>query len=129
MLASKLQKNGHVVIDGLPCKIVSREASQDTTSLAGIDVFTGNLHKCTLSTDETVDVPHVYRKEYQLVCLVIVSWPEAKSVQLNIDDGFLNLVATDGTSEDNVKLPDGDLGSHLCNDFDQGKALGMPFLS
>lgn len=70
----ELRKNGHVVINGRPCKIVEIEASQSTISLDGIDIFTGQLHKCTLSTDEDVDVPNVTRDEYMLVCPVIASY-------------------------------------------------------
>ncbi|KAH6951454.1 eukaryotic translation initiation factor 5A [Fusarium avenaceum] len=108
MSPSELRKNGHVVINGRPCKIVEIEASQSTISLDGIDIFTGQLHKCTLSTDEDVDVPNVTRDEYMLV---------------NIDDGFLNLESKAGDPKDDVKVPGGDIGTNLSNDFESGKDL------
>lgn len=42
---------------------------------------------------------------------------------MNIDDGFLNLMTTDGTPKDDVKLPEGDLGKTIEADFEGGKDL------
>lgn len=42
---------------------------------------------------------------------------------MNIDDGFLNLMTTDGTPKDDVKLPEGDLGKSIETDFENGKDL------
>ncbi|KAG5660003.1 hypothetical protein KAF25_003525 [Fusarium avenaceum] len=108
MSPSDLRKNGHVVIGGRPCKIVKMETSQGTVSLEGIDIFTGQHHKSTVVADETMDVPNVSRNEYQLV---------------NIDDGNLNLMTQDGVSKDDIKVPDGSLGSNLSSDFNDGKEL------
>ncbi|KAH7233577.1 eukaryotic translation initiation factor 5A [Fusarium tricinctum] len=107
-VASELRKNGHVVIDGRPCKIVGRKPSQDTISLEGIDLFTGQHHKCTVSTDETVDVPSVSRTEYQLIL---------------IDQGLFNLMTQNGTLKDDIKVPTGSLGSNISSDFNEGKDL------
>lgn len=43
--------------------------------------------------------------------------------QVNVDDGFLNLMTNDGTSKDDVKIPEGDLGKQIQEDFDAGKEL------
>ncbi|KAJ8074867.1 Eukaryotic translation initiation factor 5A-1 [Marasmius tenuissimus] len=61
-----------------------------------------------------MDVPHVRRNEYQLV---------------NIDDGFLNLMTSDGTSKDDVKVPEGDIGGQIQGDFDDGKDLLVTIVS
>lgn len=61
-----------------------------------------------------MDVPNVARNEYQLV---------------NIDDGFLNLMLSDGTSKDDVKVPDGDLGKQIQEAFDEGKDLLVTIVS
>ena len=42
---------------------------------------------------------------------------------MNIDVGFLNLMTQDGTSKDDVKVPDSDLGKQIQADFDEGKDL------
>ena len=42
---------------------------------------------------------------------------------MNIDDGFLNLMSQDGTSKDDVRLPEGDLGKQIQGDFEAGKDL------
>jgi translation initiation factor 5A len=55
-----------------------------------------------------MDVPHVNRTEYQM---------------LDIDDGFLSLMTTDGSTKDDVKVPDGELGDKIVSDFQDGKDL------
>lgn len=55
-----------------------------------------------------MEVPNVRRDEYTLV---------------NIDDGFLNLMTTDGTAKDDVKVPSDDMGQQIQSDFDAGKEL------
>lgn len=59
----------------------------------------------------------------------IICWPGAKSYEVNIDDGFLNLESKAGDPKDDVKVPGGDIGTNLSNDFESGKDLRMPHLS
>ncbi|KAG8832734.1 Eukaryotic translation initiation factor 5A [Serendipita sp. 405] len=61
-----------------------------------------------------MDVPNVTRNEYQLV---------------NIDDGFLNLMTQDGTAKDDVKVPEGELGTQIQAGFDEGKDLLVTIIS
>lgn len=46
-----------------------------------------------------MDVPNVTRKEYQLLDVS--------------DDGFLSLMADDGETKDDVKVPDGEVGDKI----------------
>lgn len=55
-----------------------------------------------------MDVPNINRQEYQLI---------------NIDDGYLSLMTQDGNTKDDVKLPEGDLGEKIQEEFDEGKDL------
>lgn len=43
--------------------------------------------------------------------------------QVNIDDGFLNLMTQDGTAKDDVRVPEGELGEQISASFDEGKDL------
>lgn len=61
-----------------------------------------------------MDVPNVSRQEYAL---------------LNIDDGFLSLMLADGSMKDDVKLPEGELGEKLEEEFDEGKELVVTVVS
>ena len=61
-----------------------------------------------------MDVPHVKRDEYQLV---------------NIDEDFLNLMTSDGTPKDDVKVPEGDIGKEIQENFDSGKDLLVTIVS
>lgn len=49
--------------------------------------------------------------------------------QVNIDDGFLNLMTNDGTSKDDVKVPEGDIGKQIQGDFEAGKDLLVTIVS
>lgn len=61
-----------------------------------------------------MDVPNVSRQEYAL---------------LNIDDGFLSLMLADGSMKDDVKLPEGELGEKLEEEFEEGKELIVTVVS
>jgi translation initiation factor 5A len=46
-----------------------------------------------------------------------------------VDDGFLNLMTADGTSKDDVKVPEGDLGKDISDGFEEGKDLLVTIVS
>jgi hypothetical protein len=50
-------------------------------------------------------------------------------VQVNIDEGFLNLMTNDGTAKDDVRVPEGDLGAQIQAGFDEGKDLLVTIIS
>ncbi|KAI6120292.1 eukaryotic translation initiation factor 5A-2 [Pisolithus croceorrhizus] len=114
MQCSALRKNGHVVIKGRPCKIVEMSTSKTgkhghaKVHLVGIDIFTDKKLEEICPSTHNMDVPNVSRKEYQLTY---------------IDEGFLNLLTSDGTSKDDVKVPEGPLGKEIRDGFDEGKDL------
>ncbi|KAF8901561.1 initiation factor 5a [Hymenopellis radicata] len=120
MQCSALRKNGHVVIKGRPCKIVDMSTSKTgkhghaKVHLVAIDIFTGKKLEDISPSTHNMDVPNVHRNEYQLV---------------NIDDGFLNLMTQDGTSKDDVKVPESDLGNEIAAAFDEGKDLLVTIIS
>ncbi|TFK83867.1 eukaryotic translation initiation factor 5A [Polyporus arcularius HHB13444] len=120
MQCSALRKNGHVVIKGRPCKIVDMSTSKTgkhghaKVHLVAIDIFTGKKLEDICPSTHNMDVPNVSRNEYQLI---------------DIDDGFLNLMTQDGVPKDDVKLPDGDLGKQIKEEFDSGKDLLVTIVS
>ena len=50
-------------------------------------------------------------------------------LQVNIDDGFLNLMTQDGAAKDDVKLPESDLGKQIQAEFEEGKDLLVTIVS
>jgi len=120
MQCSALRKNGHVVIKGRPCKIVDMSTSKTgkhghaKVHLVAIDIFTGKKLEDICPSTHNMDVPNVQRTEYQLV---------------NIDDGFLNLMTQDGTPKDDVKVPEGDIGTQIATGFEEGKDLLVTIVS
>jgi len=117
---SALRKNGHVVIKNRPCKIVDMSTSKTgkhghaKVHLVAIDIFTGKKLEDLSPSTHNVEVPHVKRTEYQLV---------------NIDEDFLNLMDTDGVSKDDVKVPDGELGKQVREDFESGKEVTVTIIA
>ncbi|KAF3147017.1 Eukaryotic translation initiation factor 5A, variant 2 [Orbilia oligospora] len=116
MQCSALRKNGHVVIKGRPCKIVDMSTSKTgkhghaKVHLVAIDIFTGKKLEDLSPSTHNMDVPNVVRNEYQLI---------------DIDDGYLNLMTSDGAPKDDVKLPEGDLGKEIQTAFDEGRDLSQ----
>jgi translation initiation factor 5A len=120
MQCSALRKNGHVVIKGRPCKIVDMSTSKTgkhghaKVHLVAIDIFTGKKLEELCPSTHNMDVPNVTRNEYQLI---------------DVDDGFLNLMTSDGTAKDDVKVPEGELGKQIEEDFESGKDLLITIIS
>ncbi|KND01991.1 eukaryotic translation initiation factor 5A [Spizellomyces punctatus DAOM BR117] len=114
MQCSALRKNGHVVIKGRPCKIVDMSTSKTgkhghaKVHLVAIDIFTGKKLEDISPSTHNMDVPNVSRTEFPL---------------LDIDDGFLSLMHADGSTKDDVKLPEGELGEKMQAEFQDGKEL------
>ncbi|PRT53017.1 Eukaryotic translation initiation factor 5A [Wickerhamiella sorbophila] len=120
MQCSALRKNGHVVIKGRPCKIVDMSTSKTgkhghaKVHLVAIDIFTGKKLEDLSPSTHNMDVPNVSRTEFQLI---------------DIDDGFLSLMTSDGATKDDIKLPEGELGDKIQADFDEGKDLLVTIIS
>ncbi|KAM0751073.1 eukaryotic translation initiation factor 5A-2 [Meredithblackwellia eburnea MCA 4105] len=120
MQCSALRKGGHVVIKGKPCKIIDMSTSKTgkhghaKVNLVAIDIFTGKKYEDISPSTHNMEVPNVSRSEYQLI---------------NIDDGFLNLMLTDGSSKDDVRVPDGEIGEQIQKAFDDGSDLTVTIVA
>jgi translation initiation factor 5A len=122
MQCSALRKNGHVVIKNRPCKIVEMSTSKTgkhghaKVHLVAIDIFTGKKLEELCPSTHNMDVPNVSRREYQLLDIS--------------DDGFLSLMSDDGSTKDDVKVPDGDVGDKINKLFrDDGKDVSVVVLT
>ena len=117
---SGLRKNGFVVIKDRPCKIVDMSTSKTgkhgsaKVHLVGIDIFTGKKYEEISPSTHNMNVPNVARVEYTL---------------LDIDSGYLSLMQASGDTKDDVRLPDGELGEKIKQDFDAGKELLVSVIS
>ncbi|KAE8134116.1 eukaryotic translation initiation factor eIF-5A [Aspergillus pseudotamarii] len=109
MQCSALRKNGHVVIKGRPCKIVDMSTSKTgkhghaKVHLVALDIFTGKKLEDLSPSTHNMEVPNVKRTEYQLLDIT--------------DDDFLSLMTENGDTKDDVKVPEGDLGSRIKKMF------------
>jgi len=109
MQCSALRKNGFVVIKGRPCKIVEMTTSKTgkhghaKVHLTAIDIFTGKKLEDLSPSTHNMEVPNVTRKEYQLLDIS--------------EDGFLSLMSEDGSTKDDVKVPDGEVGDKITKLF------------
>ncbi|KAH7022504.1 translation protein SH3-like domain-containing protein [Ilyonectria destructans] len=109
MQCSALRKNGFVVIKNRPCKIVDMSTSKTgkhghaKVHLVAIDIFTNKKYEDLSPSTHNMDVPHVSRREFQLLDIA--------------DDGFLSLMNDDGDTKDDVRMPDGEVGDKITRLF------------
>jgi len=117
---SALRKSGFVMIKGRPCKIVEMSTSKTgkhghaKVHLIALDIFTGKKLEDICPSTHNMDVPHVYRKDYQLT---------------NIDDGFLTLMDDSGEEKEDLKIPDTDIGREVQTRFDADEQFVVTVLS
>ncbi|KAF4587548.1 Eukaryotic translation initiation factor 5A [Ophiocordyceps camponoti-floridani] len=109
MQCSALRKNGFVVIKGRPCKIVDMSTSKTgkhghaKVHLVALDIFTGKKYEDLSPSTHNMEVPNVSRREYQLLDIS--------------DDNFLSLMNDDGSTKDDVQVPEGELGERIMKGF------------
>lgn len=115
MQCSALRKNGFVMLKGRPCKIVEMSTSKTgkhghaKVHMVGIDIFNGKKCEDICPSTHNMDVPFVKREDYQLMDIS--------------DDGFLTLMGDGGELREDLKLPDGDIGNQLKNEYDAGREI------
>ena len=80
--------------------------------LVAIDIFTGKKLEELCPSTHNMDVPNVSRTEYQFSY---------------IDDEFLNLIKSDGSEKNDVKVPEGELGDRIREYEDSGTDIRMSF--
>jgi translation initiation factor 5A len=73
--AGNIKKNGHIVINGRPCKVVDYSTAKTgkhgsaKASIVGIDVFTGKKMEASIPTSLNVEVPNLKRVNYQIIAI------------------------------------------------------------
>ncbi|KAK9533927.1 hypothetical protein VZT92_009015 [Zoarces viviparus] len=108
---SALRKNGFVMIKGRPCKIMEMSTSKTgkhghaKVHLTGLDIFTQKKYEDICPSTHNMDVPHVTRKDYQVI---------------DVAEGFLGLLDDAGAIREDLKVPDTDLGKEIQMKFDNG---------
>ncbi|KAM3129674.1 hypothetical protein pb186bvf_018187 [Paramecium bursaria] len=118
--AGSLKKGAYAMLKGHPCKITDISTSKAgkhghaKASIVGKDIFTNKTYEDSAPTSHNVDVPFVTKKEYSLM-----------DVQA---DGFLVLLNEDGSTKEDLKLPDTEDDYELCQNCHQMFADGKDLL-
>ncbi|RWS29872.1 eukaryotic translation initiation factor 5A-1-like isoform X1 [Leptotrombidium deliense] len=106
---SALRKNGHVMIKGRPCKVIEMSTSKTgkhghaKVHLVGLDIFTQKKYEDLCPSTHNIDVPNVTRTDLQLIDIS--------------DDGFASLMTDKGDTRDDLKIPEGELGAKIRDEF------------
>jgi len=117
---SALRKNGHVMIKDRPCKIVEMSTSKTgkhghaKVHLVALDIFTNKKYEDICPSTHNMNVPHVTRKDYQL---------------LDIDDGFVSLMDDAAVQKDDLALPKNELGDEIREKHARGEQFTVTVLS
>jgi len=113
--ASSIKKGGYCVMKGRPCKVVDTSTSKTgkhghaKCNMTGIDIFNGKKYEEICPSTHNMEVPEVKRLDYQLLDVS--------------EDGFASLMLPDGSTKEDLKLPEGELGTQIQEMLDQGKDI------
>ncbi|XP_076315238.1 eukaryotic translation initiation factor 5A-like [Tachypleus tridentatus] len=111
---SSLRKNGYVMLKSRPCKIMEMSTSKTgkhghaKVHLVGIDIFTNKKYEDLCPSTHNIDVPNVNRSDFQLIDIS--------------DDNYVTLMDDKGETRDDLKIPDGELGQKIREDFGKDEA-------
>lgn len=106
---SSLRKNGFVMLKGRPCKIVEMTTSKTgkhghaKVHLVGLDIFNNKRHEDLCPSTHNIDVPNVNRSDFQLIDIS--------------DDGYVTLMNDKGDTRDDLKIPEGEVGQKIRDEF------------
>lgn len=110
---NKLQKNGYVLIEGRPCRVVDIQKfkigkhGHAKAKIAGSDLFTGRRFETMLPSSHDIEVPFVERNEYSLI---------------NIDGKNTQLLDLQGNMREDVEILDDDeIGKKIKNAFENNE--------
>merc|ERR1712039_39837 len=118
---SSIKKGGYVVIKEKPCKVVETSTSKTgkhghaKVHMVGIDIFTGKKCEEICPSTHNMNVPNVNRTEYMLLDIS--------------DDDFLSLMMPDGSTKEDLKIQEGEIGEKLREAFNNGKEVTVQVLS
>ncbi|KAJ2806419.1 translation initiation factor eIF5A [Coemansia sp. 'formosensis'] len=116
---SALRKGGFVVMKGRPCKVIDMSTSKTgkhghaKVNYTGTDIFNGRKYEDMSPSTHNVDVPNVSRDEFVLI---------------DVAEDFLSLMTETGEMKEDVKIPEGELGDKLKEEFADGKELLVTIL-
>ncbi|KAJ2663296.1 translation initiation factor eIF5A [Coemansia sp. RSA 1200] len=117
---SALRKGGHVVIRGRPCKIAEMSTSKTgkhghaKVNIVAIDIFTQKKLEDLSPSTHNMDVPNVKRQDIEL---------------LYVDNDFLVLQCEDGSTREDVKFPDNEVGEDIQRLLDEDKTVMVTLLA
>jgi len=95
-------------------------------------IFTQKKYEDLSPSTHNMDVPNVVRNEYQLVnsasdlsyaCPRAPDTDAPTAPRRAVDEGFLNLLTQDGAEKNDVKVPEGQVGSEIQKAFDDGEDI------
>ncbi|KFX89783.1 hypothetical protein V490_06809 [Pseudogymnoascus sp. VKM F-3557] len=115
MEASDLQKGHYVAMNGRPYEVVDKSSHHGSVDLVFIDIFTGNPLRYQASSGDYFNLTDVVKKD--------------STIKSYIEDDFLHLVESDGTENNNVKVPEGDLGVKIREYEESGTNIVITVLS
>ena len=120
-----LKKGDSVMLKGFPCKLVEMTTAKTgkhghaKAAIVGIDIFTHKKHEDSCPTSHSIEAPFVTRKEYQLADIA--------------SDGFVTLLNDDGTTKEDLKLPEEEedkaMSDKIRSIFGEGKSLVVSVMS
>lgn len=105
--AQALKRNGYVVINDRPCKIVEISQAGYRTNkrpyvnlfIIGSDIFTGQKYEMRCKSNEIIKIPNVETKVYDLLDLTI-------EIQTNGNHVLSSFLSDNGQIREDLKIPE-----------------------
>ena len=123
--AGSIKKGGHMILKGLPCKVVNTSTSKTgkhghaKAAITGICIFTGKKCEDSIPSHQNVDVPNIKKTEYALINV--------------LEDNYLSLMDDEsGEMFEELKLSEhkhwAEMNEKLLEDFEAGHEIMVTVL-
>jgi len=117
--AGNIKKGCFLMLKGKPCRVTEVSTSKTgkhghaKNAVVGLDIFTGKKYDGLFPCSHSCEVPVIDKDAMYIL------------IDIEEEDKFMTLMAENGDTREDMRLPDNELGEQIAEGFEAGKELSI----